>query len=156
MNSDRTAAGVRTTCALAAVRRVVAAAAIVGLLGTLAGCGDGRLDVVPASGKVLLDGQPLTTGAIFVIPEQGRAASGTIGPDGRFTLTTYEEGDGCIPGTHPVQVVAQRTIGDSQSEDGYVEWIAPQRYAHAQTSGLSVTISEPTDSLVIELSSQPQ
>lgn len=123
----------------------------------VAGCADRRATVVPVSGQVLLDGKPLTLGSIFVIPKQGRAASGKIDSDGRFTLTTYKQYDGCILGAHAVEVIAQKTLPDKAGgEEGSFEWIAPARYAQSDTSGLTVAIAGPTDSLLVELFSKPR
>jgi hypothetical protein len=118
------------------------------------GCGEDRPGPVAASGLVTLDGTPLSRGTIRVVPADGRAATAKIGPDGRFILTTHNANDGCLPGTHAVEVVAQQITGNENSEDAVVTWIAPARYANQATSGLTVTVSGPTDSLVIELSSK--
>jgi len=121
---------------------------IAGLLTLLlAGC-DGRPSLVPVSGQVLLDDQPVTAGFIRVIPSDARAASGSIGSDGRFQLTTFEENDGCVPGTHKVTVSAF-----DQSGSG-TRWVAPRRYCDPATSDITATIDGPTNSLVIRLSSQ--
>jgi hypothetical protein len=99
------------------------------------------------SGQVLIDGKPLEFGFVQVIPEGDRAAQGDIGPDGRFQLTTYETGDGCVPGKHKVRVVAKEETGPHSRR-----WHAPKDYMNPDKSGLTVDITEATDSLVIELS----
>ncbi len=112
----------------------------------VAGCGDDRPERVPVSGQVLIDGQPLTHGVVRVVPEDSRMAVGEIGSDGRFTLTTFEEGDGAVAGTHAVEVYAAEEIDPSQ-----IKWHAPKKYSRADASGLTITIDEPTDDAVIEL-----
>jgi hypothetical protein len=119
----------------------------VALMAVVAGCGDRRPARVPVSGSVLIDGQPLTRGNIKFVPETGRPSAGKIGEDGRFTLTCYDGNDGAIPGTHRVQVAANRIISDSK-----IEWFAPPTYADFRTSGIEVQIDEPTSDLKIELS----
>jgi hypothetical protein len=111
------------------------------------GCGDGRPRRVPVSGQILIDGEPLPVGNIRVVPDDARAATGTIGPDGRFSLTTFDQDDGCVPGTHAVVITAYEPISGSA-----IRWLAPPAYRQLDTSGLTATIDEPTDSLVIELS----
>jgi hypothetical protein len=111
-----------------------------------AGCGDPGPKLVPVAGVVLIDGKPLTHGFVQVAPVGGRAATGKIGPDGRFTLTTFTENDGCYVGTHPVAVVATESIDGSSQR-----WHAPKKYTSADTSGLTVTVDGPTDGLKIEL-----
>jgi hypothetical protein len=112
---------------------------------TAAGCDKGP-KVVPVSGIVLIDGQPLTKGSVQVMPVGSRAAAGTIGPDGRFTLTTTTDGDGCLTGTHAVRVVGNENVGPSD-----IRWLAPKKYASPDDSGLTVTITGPTKDLKIEL-----
>ena len=116
-----------------------------GFLALLAGCGGGRPECVPAAGQVLIDGQPLAAGQIRVIPTDARAASGKIDQEGRFTLTTFETGDGCVPGTHAVEITAVQTDADRMVQ------LVPEKYGRADTSGLSITVEGPTDSLRIEL-----
>ncbi len=112
-----------------------------------AGCGDGRPDRVPVSGQVLIDSEPLTHGHIRFVPKGARPSGGQIGPDGRFTLTCFDGSDGAVPGRHRLEVSASEQI-DSNS----ARWHAPKKYANVATSGLEVEITEPTDSLVVELS----
>ncbi len=112
----------------------------------LPGCGDGRPKRVQVSGQVLIDGKPLTLGFIRLAPENARPASARIGPDGRFTLATFESDDGAVLGTHPVVVRATELLSPTK-----VKWFAPKKYADERTSGLTATIDGPTDSLVIEL-----
>ena len=116
------------------------------LLAGALGCGDGRPARVAVSGTVLIDGAPVTRGNIKFVPEQGRPSFGTIGPDGRFTLTCYDGTDGALPGKHRVQVDANRPISDKK-----MEIFTPKQYADFRTSGLEVEISEPVDDLKIEL-----
>lgn len=112
----------------------------------LLGCGDGRPERVPVSGQVLIDGQPLTHGFVQVAPAGARPATGPIGPDGRFVLTTFEPGDGCVPGQHPVAVIGVETLGPTSQR-----WLAPKQYASLNTSGLQVNIEGATDKLEINL-----
>lgn len=135
-------------CTLPAGRaRLVLGAALAAAFLTLTGC-DGGPKIVPVSGMVTIDGQPLTYGHVQVIPTGWRPASGRIGGDGRFTLTTTVPGDGCVVGTHPVAVLAGESISPET-----MKWHAPQKYADISTSNLKVTITGPTDDLKIELKS---
>lgn len=117
---------------------------------TFAGCGDGRPAVVKTSGQVLFNGEPLTfqgDGFVQVIPADSRPATGKINPsDGTFTLTTFENGDGAIPGEHPVTILVNALGPGGQSVN-----LLPKEYADVGTSGLTVAIDKPTDSLKIEL-----
>jgi hypothetical protein len=111
------------------------------------GCGDGRPERVAVSGKVLIDGDPVTRGSIKFVPEKGRPSFGDIGPDGSFTLTCYDGADGAIPGKHRVQVDANRPISEKK-----MEIFTPKRYADFRTSEIEVVVEEPKADLKIELS----
>lgn len=112
----------------------------------VAGCGDGRATRVPVSGRVLIDGKPLERGFIQVICAHDRSASGEIGADGKFQLTTYEPNDGCVPGTHQVSIIANESQGPSA-----MKWFAPKEYADAATSGLTLEVSQARDDVEINL-----
>lgn len=126
----------------------VRASLVLATLGLLAvtGCGESGPEIVPVSGQVTIDGEPLTRGNIQVIPQGYRAASGKIGPDGRFTLTTYKAGDGVVRGTHQVAISSHENITPSQQK-----WYAPKTYLDPTKSGLEITISEPTSELQVPL-----
>ncbi|MBN2294302.1 MAG: hypothetical protein JXM70_17875 [Pirellulales bacterium] len=113
------------------------------------GCGDGRPKRVPVSGQVLVDEQPLPGGFVRIVPANGRAATGQIDAQGHFSLTTYDKNDGCMPGTHNVEV----TFIDTSNPNVYRSLI-PEKYNNADTSGLSVTIDGPTDDLTIRITRQ--
>ena len=113
---------------------------------TAVGCGDGRPKRVPVSGQVLIDGKPLTQGFVRLTPKGARPATAEIDRDGRFTLSTFGEEDGVVEGTHAVAVIAAEQLGGNSQR-----WHAPKKYARPDTSGLTITIDGPTDSLAIEL-----
>jgi len=99
--------------------RLVVALVLTVVAGAAEGCRRGPV-VVPVSGVVEVDGAPLASGAITVVPDRGRAASGTIGKDGRFTLTTFVPGDGAILGRHRVVVIAHQDLGRMR-----IKWLVP-------------------------------
>jgi hypothetical protein len=102
---------------------------------------------VPVSGQVLIDGAPLTTGFVRVIPENARPAVGRIGADGRFRLTTFDGEDGCVLGTHAVEIVARESQGYTA-----VKWLTPRKYQDATSSGLTVTVERALTDWTLELS----
>jgi hypothetical protein len=113
---------------------------------TAVGCSDGRPARVPVSGKVLIDGQPLQYGYVRFVPEGGRPSKGNLGSDGMFSLYCYEPGDGAVIGTHRVEVSGMQSISEWE-----MRWHAPKKYADMNTSGITKEVSQPTDSMVIEL-----
>lgn len=101
---------------------------------------------MPVSGVVTIDGKPLTCGFIRVVPESGRPSGGKIGTDGRFTLECFTNDDGCLPGTHQVEVQSFENLSETKRR-----WLTPKKYSSTGTSGLTVAIDKATDALRIEL-----
>lgn len=90
---------------------VVVSSAVMCLL--VAGCSGGsdRPAVAQVRGVVTCKGQPVPEASVKFIPQEksdatggGRAASGETAADGTFVLSTFEEGDGAVPGKHTVLV----------------------------------------------------
>lgn len=125
--------------------RLLAAITAVCVVST--GCGDGRPARVPVSGRVTIDGQPLSYGFIQFRPAGARASSARLNSEGRFTLKCFEDGDGAIPGQHEIVVMANEQIGANKTL-----WHTPKKYADQQTSGLKQEITGPTENLTIHLS----
>ncbi|MBN2580615.1 MAG: hypothetical protein JXB10_16640 [Pirellulales bacterium] len=110
------------------------------------GCGDGRPQRVPISGRVLIDGQPLEIGFIQVLPNANRAASGNLGPGGRFILTTFDQDDGCVLGRHRVAVIAKKDLGPTA-----IQWFTPKKYIDPASSGLEITVNGPRNDVELHL-----
>lgn len=121
-------------------------APLFGLL-LLVGCGESRQDLVPVSGQVLIDGQPLKYGVVRFIPDNGRPSGGQLDQNGKFSLTCYDPGDGVAPGRQQIEVLAGETLSATQ-----MRWHAPKKYTSCGTSGLEQKIDGPTDSVVLKLS----
>src|SRR5262249_9749277 len=93
----------------------VSSAGVVGIAVLFAGCGvdANRPKVVPVSGKVTDKGKALTAGDVIFTPSgrpgdaSAHIATGQIGPDGTYRLTTFNTGDGAVLGTHKVTVTVR-------------------------------------------------
>lgn len=116
------------------------------LAGAASGCGDGRPDRIDVSGQVLIDGEPLTYGVVRFVPRGGRPAVGRLNEEGRFTLSSYGQNDGVVPGTHRVEVNAAEWLSGTERK-----WHAPPKYFRYTQSGLTQEVVESTDSVRIEL-----
>lgn len=78
--------------------------------------------VAPVRGVVTMDGKPLPGGRVMFSPIAsgenkvvGQSALGHIQPDGSFVLTTFEEGDGAVVGSHRPVVMENRQEDDPNS-----------------------------------------
>lgn len=116
------------------------------LVGLSSGCSEGRPERVAVSGRVTIDGAPLQHGSVQFMPAEGRLAGGSLDDQGRFVLTCYEKDDGVIPGKYKVRVLGTEPIGEVAQR-----WHAPMKYSKVETSGIEFDLTEPTNSLVIEL-----
>jgi hypothetical protein len=98
------------------------------------------------AGTVLIDGKPLAHGLVRFIPNGARSSQASLDENGKFSLTCFDENDGAVLGEHVVIVDGSEYINPDTRR-----WHAPKMYADVQTSGLKKNVSEPTDSMVIEL-----
>ena len=109
---------------------------------TLAGCQGSRAPVTTyeVKGRILLaNGKPLTTGRVtFIASDDLRPpASGDLGPDGGFTLTTRDPGDGAAPGPYKVRIepAEGKTKARRAGRPAF-----PLKYVDEDSSGLTVTV----------------
>ena len=126
-------------------KQILPLLALAGLT-ALVGCGDGRPPRVPVSGRVTIDGQPVTKGFVQIIPKDARAAQAPLDAEGRFRLETFDPEDGCVVGKHQVAVISNEPLSTTK-----IRWLVPQKYRRPETSGLWVEIAGPTDNLEIPL-----
>jgi hypothetical protein len=130
----------RSCRAAAAITFVVVAAT--------AGCRNANeLDTAPVSGRVLLNGKPLSTGTVTFVPNRGRVAKGDIQSDGTFELSTYRSHDGAIVGSHKAAVLVLRPNIDPAvgPEHDKPIMMIPPRYATAEESGLKYEVKSGHD-----------
>ncbi len=120
---------------------------------SLVGCGkSGEFETALVSGKVTLDGQPVTKGTVIFQPLKGKKARGSIGADGSFTLGTYGSTDGATIGSHRVIIVSRE---GGIEEDTTPIYLVPRHYGFAKTSGLTFEVLPDVDnSKMFELTSK--
>lgn len=90
------------------MKQLTLMAAFAVALVALPGCGgSGTADTHPVNGKVTgPDGSPLSGGMVSFdgVGAKGHKATGEIGPDGSYTLSTLEPGDGAPEGEYNITV----------------------------------------------------
>ena len=99
----------------------------------LPGCGSSNPETFPVSGTVTLDGRPVSGAAVVFTPDTGQPATGTTDNAGQFELSTFQLGDGALPGKHRVTIA--KTTVDPNDRDK-VLFLIPQKYGNRQTSEL--------------------
>jgi hypothetical protein len=137
-----------------------------GLAVALTGCGADRPQTIPVTGRVTLDGRPVEGAVVGFLPKGGgRPATGTTDASGAFTLTTFDEGDGALPGVHLVTVTNRSSKGKDGAPGGgdsegaergmtltgpmggagqkqpNAEWLVPEKYSLPRESGLTCTVA---------------
>lgn len=131
----------------------VAHGLLLAVVAAVCGCSskkiEGRKDVFPARGKLLVDGQP-PKGALLVLHPidpaiQAEHPYASIEQDGGFALSTYRGGDGAPAGEYiaTVEWRVPRHTGD----EGPWPNALPERYAKSATSGLRVRIAQESNDL---------
>ncbi len=121
----------------------------------LPGCGSKFPETFPVTGTVTLDGKPVSGAAVVFTPDEGRQATGTTDDAGRFELSTFELGDGALPGKHRV-TVAKTTVDFSDEEEEKVVFLIPQKYGNLSTSELTSDVQEEMGPVQFDLISEPE
>ena len=126
------------------IQKIFAALLFWLLLNTL-GC-DSSPERVAVTGRVLIDGKPLTSGYVRVLPNNARMSQGMLDSEGRFTLTAKKPLDGVVPGIHPVEIIAVEQVNAETKRR-----LIPAQYEDHAASKLCVEIPGPTKDLLINL-----
>ncbi|MFQ3594464.1 MAG: hypothetical protein SNJ82_14910 [Gemmataceae bacterium] len=131
---------------------------LVGMVGgiSLSGCSGGEEPCFPVSGIVVYeDDQPaleLVNGSVTFIPQrQGGSpvASGSIGADARFRLSTRRPNDGAVAGTHKVDI--QLPDYDALDSDARVRQPPKVRLDPKTLEKLTATVEPRSNDLKIQL-----
>jgi hypothetical protein len=150
------------------------AVVVAALFLVVVGCGTGRPPLVATTGTVTLDGKPVASATVTLMPRAGgRPATGTTDQAGRFTLSTFAPGDGAVVGGYDAVVtklelkkpvagggvaaddgLAPDTMGAIPAEEDYRS-LLPKRYADPRTSGLAVEVTAGGPPLELALTSKP-
>jgi hypothetical protein len=150
-------------------RRFLATITSVAVLLRLVGCSSDnstsqRPRVVPVSGRVLANGQPLAGAHVtFTNTQANRSAFAKTDEEGNFRLTTFTPNDGAVPGKQQISVSklesiesanagVDRTTTPNAAPTPARRWLIPRHYGDIRTSGLSAEVPEQGISdLVLEL-----
>ncbi len=124
----------------------------------LQGCGVSQFPVKAAKGKVVCKGKPVTSGSITFTPvgtagttETGKPASGTVGTDGSFVLSTFDRFDGAIIGKHLVQFSATEGEDASEEDEAEVEENGTRQRKKKRTPGNAQSACVQRGEIVMEV-----
>jgi len=105
------------------------------------GCGEAK--TFPVEGKVAFkDGSDASAleGSVvtFESQEQKKSATGMVGADGTFKLSTEVEGDGAVPGKHKVAITPKAAELDKPTPKPLFD----SRYSDPTKSGIEVEVKK--------------
>jgi hypothetical protein len=116
------------------------------------GCGSSGPRTYRIPGKLIYDDGSPVTGASVVLQttmkDQAVVARGMATPDGKFSLTTFQEGDGVIAGDHQVSI-SPLPIAEGTKPLGPP---IPSQYWDFSTSQLTTSVTPQTTEILITLS----
>lgn len=118
----------------------------------LIGCGGKAASV---SGKVTLDGEPVTRGTVAFTPTAGgQRATGIIDENGAYELSTNREA-GLDVGSYAVSVTSRERgqVGDGGGPPMPGKYLVPQKFSDANTSGLVFDVQRGSNTIDIPLTS---
>lgn len=134
---------------------LLSALMLAALLLAAPGCGKDKdtPETASVTGSVTYKGKPVTEGTVQFHPQgmKGNPASGELGPNGRFTLTTYGKDDGAVIGHHivTVQVIPEGALPGQEFPAG--KYPIPKRYENPTTSDLVVEVKPGSNNFDLEL-----
>src|SRR5690242_9684854 len=115
-----------------------------------AGCSRGP-KTAPVRGRVTYKGRPVPNGTVAFIPDGGTAATGEIGPDGAYTLTTFRKGDGAVLGAHKVVITALDAGKEGETADTLPAPLIPVKYMNLTTTDLRAEVQDHENTINFDL-----
>lgn len=127
---------------------IVGIMAMVLVVAIVTGCGKGP-KLASVSGKVTIQGTPITRGTVTFMPVQskgtkGKAAIGNIDSDGNYVLGTFSETDGAIVGHHRVTISGR---GLDDADDVRPDKRIHPRYCNRMQSGLTAEVESGSNTI---------
>lgn len=124
----------------------------------LAGCNrDGvkpLQNLVPVTGSISLEGEPLSHGTIYLVPEEatGQPASGII-DQGRFVVNTTVSAPGVVAGNYRIRIESREILEADESNPlpKVGPSLIPEKYTDINTSELEVDVVHGMSELNLEL-----
>ena len=121
------------------------------------GCGQAvdpnRPKTVPVTGTVTYNGEPVEGATVTFIATSGQArgAVATTDASGKFSATTFDPGDGAIPGSYKV-MIAKTVLEpagpdaapglDGEEPSDVAKDMLPAKYKDATQSGLTAEVQD--------------
>lgn len=134
------------------------------LAASLAGCGDDKPRRYPVRGRVTYNGEPLARGTIAFSPKEADQGLGCFGEieDGSYRMTTFDTGDGAVPGLYDVAITAAEVSYSNPLDDielsptpeasvtrdlQQAKHLIPPKYNSPATSGLTAEVEAESNTI---------
>ncbi|MCA9248156.1 MAG: hypothetical protein KDA42_13605 [Planctomycetales bacterium] len=106
------------------------------------GCGASGPEIVPVTGEVHFNGQPVADADVLFAPDSGRPAVAHTDETGQFQLKTRTAGDGASVGHHHVVITKSQQV-DPNDTSPYPEMksVLPPKYGNPSLSGLTADVT---------------
>lgn len=132
------------------LERLSCRAVMFAVLTMAVGCGGESEPVYPVRGKVLFQGKPIEGASVVFLSTAARkpkvgepTPQATTNASGEYSLTSYKEGDGALPGDYGVAISWMEVTGPSDNPEREVRRDRlGGRYADPAKSGLTATVQE--------------
>lgn len=126
-------------------------------LACLTGCGGNDLGLIPVSGRVFYDNQPLTTGTVsfHLADTTGHVPTGVIDKEGRYFLSTNYQ-PGAPPGRYKVVIHAtEPTDNPGKASPGLPKSLIPARYNQGSTTPFAIEVQPDAPADAYDLRLEP-
>jgi hypothetical protein len=143
----------RSNASESSYMRVVHASCLRGsliLLMIISGCNGKSVPTIKVQGTVTYKGKPVEQGSVAFHPIEvygghpRRIAAGKIGPQGTYSLSTFEKDDGAIPGEYKVIIISReqrKSFEGTEEEVAALKFFIPVAYSKLEQTPLKETIS---------------
>ncbi len=85
------------------------------VIAVAAGCGSSGPEIAYVSGRVTMDGKPLSDATVVFVPENGRPSGATTDENGEYVLNFAQGRKGAIPGPSTVRIMTMRDADQDQN-----------------------------------------
>jgi|SRR6185437_7569869 len=116
------------------------------LCGLVAGCGDGGPKLYPVTGKVLVNGKPLTSGSVVYNPDKAKGNTftgvsvGELNADGVYTLDTNGK-PGAPAGSYKITITSSGAVSQDNTKPSAKSPINVG-YGLVETTNLETTVGD--------------
>jgi hypothetical protein len=112
----------------------------------LTGCGSDLPKTIKVTGKVTFNGQqPPGPGIVYFLPQSAaegfplRPGTADFDATGAYTTTTFEPGDGLMPGSYKIYIECWETAPNMEGKP--TKSFVPKKFQSAETSGFALEVT---------------